>query len=609
MAQTKKTISLMQIVFAIVILLWILVCVRSMASDNREVKEDDLLQTVELAGEYSVDGNTWTDLEQGVENGLQTFYLRGHFTEDIKEGEEIWLRVEHIGLEISVNNQKIYSCNQPGSFPKMYKSPGYSFEHFISPGISTADRVEIIVISYYGNSKSVSQAFLDSIYVGDGSGLYQKLVQKITPISVVSIITLISGIALLILALIEKIYGLSNAERIAAFGFYCVSGGLWCVAEEFYPYSFLLAPNPWIASTIDLSGVLFLSISLAILLRYYMRGTITKNIMKNVLKVLLCTVCGCLLIQLLGLADLYQLQIVIVCVAMMMLNVGLVCIWLDLKKYKDTYLLLLFLSILPVFLVTIIEAFNYVSPFMPKRMLMRYGFSLSALLLIFQLASYAKQEKEKMIILQRMEQELTEARVSVMLSQIKPHFLYNALGTIRALCTKDGELARSAIDSFSRYLKGNMESLEEHHCISFQRELSHVESYLYIEKLRFADKLNIRYELKSTDFLCPPLSLQPIVENAVKHGVREKKEGGTITIATYETQDYYVIEVRDDGPGFVIGEMQKDGKSHIGIQNTRKRLASMCQGTLHIVSIEGEGTIATIQIPKRREFHEGSSSR
>ena len=207
-----------------------------------------------------------------------------------------------------------------------------------------------------------------------------------------------------------------------------------------------------------------------------------------------------------------------------------------------------------------------------------------------------------------LENELIQNKIKLMLGQIQPHFLYNAIGTIRALCTKRPEEARNALDYFARYLRANMDSISEEGCIPFEKELDHVKSYLYIEKLRFGEMLNVTYDIQTVDFSCPPLMLQTIVENAVKHGLLPKKEGGTINIITLETSNCYEIKVVDDGVGFDTSKPLEEGRSHIGVDNTRQRLMALCEGTLSIGSRIGVGTTITMVIPKRNRFGGGNES-
>ena len=109
------------------------------------------------------------------------------------------------------------------------------------------------------------------------------------------------------------------------------------------------------------------------------------------------------------------------------------------------------------------------------------------------------------------------------------------------------------------------------------------------------------YDIQTQDFMLPTLSVQPLVENAVKHGVGQKTGGGTVTIKTTETEDEYIIHVIDDGVGFVVDEIKMDNSERVGIENIRKRLDMMLHAKLEIRSNIGEGTTACIRIPKEKE--------
>ncbi len=198
-----------------------------------------------------------------------------------------------------------------------------------------------------------------------------------------------------------------------------------------------------------------------------------------------------------------------------------------------------------------------------------------------------------------LEKEVAEVNMTLMLSQIQPHFLYNALNSIKYLTKKDPQKAESTIVKFSSYLRSNMDSLTQKEPITFEKELDHVKNYAEIEKIRFGDRLNIEYDVEVTDFSVPPLTLQPIVENAIKHGVTQKAEGGTVTVKTWETASYNIICVKDDGVGFNVNEKKNDGRSHIGVTNIKKRLDAMLNASIEIESEIGVGTTVTIKIPKK----------
>ena len=196
--------------------------------------------------------------------------------------------------------------------------------------------------------------------------------------------------------------------------------------------------------------------------------------------------------------------------------------------------------------------------------------------------------------------ELQESRISIMLSQMQPHFIFNTLNTIYHLCEINPKLARSTINSFSKYLRNNIDNLDCRELIYFDKEISFVKSYLDIEKVRFDDELQITFDLPVTNFKLPVLTVQPIVENAVKHGTSKKEGVSSLCISTRETDTCYEIKIRDTGVGFDT-KLPFDEHKHIGISNIRQRLKHLCNGTLTIESTIGQGTTVIIQIPKKEE--------
>ena len=192
------------------------------------------------------------------------------------------------------------------------------------------------------------------------------------------------------------------------------------------------------------------------------------------------------------------------------------------------------------------------------------------------------------------EKRTKEAEIKMMMSQIQPHFIYNTLASISTLIKIDPDKAQKGLDDFTEYLRRNLSSLTDTGLIPFSAELRHIETYLSLEKMRFDDRLNIVYDIKNTDFLVPPLSIQPIVENAVKHGILKKIEGGSVIIKTSQTALAYVVEVIDDGVGFDITKLENCDNSHIGLNNVQYRIKSMCNGELIIESKIDEGTKVTM---------------
>lgn len=189
---------------------------------------------------------------------------------------------------------------------------------------------------------------------------------------------------------------------------------------------------------------------------------------------------------------------------------------------------------------------------------------------------------------------LEESKSQTLMAQIQPHFINNSLMAIRARCFDYPEIYESITD-FSRYLRSNFEALGDARLILFEQEMDNIEAYLSLEKANFGDRLNIDYDIDFDDFLIPALSVQPLVENAVRHGVGTYDKGGTVTISVHRNGGNIIVEVRDDGSGRKDITEQQNKRRGIGIENVRKRLKCMTDGRLDIISGE-HGTTARITI-------------
>ena len=192
--------------------------------------------------------------------------------------------------------------------------------------------------------------------------------------------------------------------------------------------------------------------------------------------------------------------------------------------------------------------------------------------------------------------ELAESRISTMMSQIRPHFIYNTLGSIEQLCDLDPKKAGELVHDFAKYLRGNFGELDNPKPILMSQEMDHVHHYVSIENVRFPD-MTFSFEMNSADFHIPALTIQPIVENAIKHGLMKLQKGGTIRVVSYETEDDYCVSVVDDGVGFDTS-LLIDERQHVGLRNIRERLKAMVNGTIEIESTVGVGTRVVIKIPK-----------
>ena len=208
--------------------------------------------------------------------------------------------------------------------------------------------------------------------------------------------------------------------------------------------------------------------------------------------------------------------------------------------------------------------------------------------------------------LKEKEMALAQSRLNTMQMQMNPHFMANTLNALSTLTDTDPEAAKRMIADLSGYLRESFyDPSEQSLMIPFPNELERLERYLAIERIRFPG-INVHYWLEATGFEIPAMTLQPLVENAIKHGICKKKHSeGSIEIRSSETPEAYRIIIEDDGvgfdeTGFSGGIRGKESKRHIGIPNTEKRLELICAGSLTIRSTPGRGTVCEISIPKQR---------
>lgn len=194
----------------------------------------------------------------------------------------------------------------------------------------------------------------------------------------------------------------------------------------------------------------------------------------------------------------------------------------------------------------------------------------------------------------RQQREIACQRSDVMVLQMRPHFIYNTMMGIYYLCDQDPEKAKQVTLDFTIYLRKNFTAIASQNTVPFKDELEHTRAYLAVEQAQFEDSLFVVFDTPHTMFRVPPLTLQPIVENAVKHGMISSSDPIHISVITRQTDSGSEIIVEDDGPGF---DPVKDNQEHIALNNIRERLALMCKGELIISSREGGGTSVKVTIP------------
>lgn len=187
--------------------------------------------------------------------------------------------------------------------------------------------------------------------------------------------------------------------------------------------------------------------------------------------------------------------------------------------------------------------------------------------------------------------------------RIDPHFVFNTLGAIRIATKTNADLAYNMVYDLSKYLRTVFRTVLVDENILFSEEAAYILSYANLEKIRFGDGIAICMDIKEEDFEVPPLSVQPLVENAIRHGLLHGRRKGTVTVRSYQTISEYIVQVEDDGTGFrADGYDRVPGDTGLqagGLQQVRYRVENMADGSVEIKSFIGIGTVITLHIPKR----------
>lgn len=213
------------------------------------------------------------------------------------------------------------------------------------------------------------------------------------------------------------------------------------------------------------------------------------------------------------------------------------------------------------------------------------------------LANYVRLFNLQYVSLDAQREKVHSLQIRSTTERMKPHYIYNVLTSIYYLCETDPALAQQAVGTFSDYMRSVLQNLDAGGLIPFEQELNTIRSYLSLEQLRFADRFRAEFHIHADQFMIPPFSVQPLVENAVKHGVGQSERPGEIFVESFETPTHYLILVSDNCGGFDV-EKFRQTKSNFGLRYIQQMLDMTVNGKMMIESEVGAGTTVTIQIPK-----------
>ena len=552
---------------------------------------------LKFVGEYSQSGGEWQTLKEDTD--LSAFdgdlTLRGRFDQELPEGACIYFYLNHIGMNVSVNGENTYEMSNEINRDMC----GTNWQEWLLPAMTENDEIEIQLHNphSYGNKDAYNQ-LLGSLYMSGEMQLKQYYEKEGMLYRYFCSFLFVASIALIGTAIGYLLLHLPNSTLFLKLGLMSLLMGVYMYLDtkDISLRNDQLVFNTYMRQTAMMLAALMLAAGTMELLHEKRKKIAQIAVYALLLADFLCMAVA--FAKIMGIYDTGMYWAVIQGIVNLILVV--LCVREMKESKKQERILLISVMVLSVILIA--ELFNARLFLWQSGSCIKVVFGVLFLFLLLWAVKQVAVNYRASIRAKELEKELKENQMSLAMSQIKPHFIYNALNSIYQLCEDDVELAQQTIGDFSDYLQRSLSAVERKSLISFGEELKHVKTYLKLEQLRFGKRLNVEYHVEQADFMLPALSVQPLVENAVKHGICKKGEnGGTVILTVKESPDCYEVMVSDDGAGFVPGSEAKGEGTHVGIRNVRKRLDILCHGTLEIESEPGKGTTATIRIPKEKD--------
>ena len=576
---------------------------------------NDRMSTM-LNGKYSVDGGEWTDIttSQNINDHFHKVTIKGKLDETAAlfdllavSSKDVWFTLRSADGEYEITNRRSEPDIPEGNFlsaDRMQSTPGYGvFEistEIFPDSVLNGKQEMILEVEYPYSMATQSFSSCFGVMYCREDGLYNQLFFKSMPSFMLFVLVCFFG--LFFFPVSSFLLGKVNYKYLC-FGALCFFWGLYMITQSLGDFL-----NLWITDvTICLFTVRMISYLFITVIFLYLKSNLQKPLTRVIAN---CTIAvyfiSAITVGILHLTNTMDLTAtrpnMFVNIAVCSL-VMIVLLCAETRGNRNAVLFLLSWS--PLMLTLLLDILDQFIHLAGERFF-NYGLAITMAYQIVSLILDLHKQYKEAIRYQQVQKELYEAKVSVMISQIQPHFMYNALTSIAMMCQIDPDTAQEATVTYAEYLRVNMDSLKQTKPVPFETELEHLKKYLYIEKLRFANLLNIEYDIQTTGFYLPLLSIQPLVENAVKHGVGMKEDGGTVKISTRETETSYEVVIEDDGVGFDVNEQKDDGRSHVGMENTKKRLHDMCGAQVVITSVIGEGTTARVILPKEEQPNENT---
>ncbi len=556
-------------------------------------------QAVVFSGEYTLNEEPeripWTAETMINNTRRQRLHFYGHFEEEIPAGMQFIMRSNNLKVQILVNGAEIFRWGDAENFPNFYKASGNGWYSFITPRILPEDQIEIVLENMYVNSSaSLFHAFFDKMSVGSYRENVQIVLSRYSAQIMLYLAIIMLGLASVLILLLARVLRFPFDIKFLVFAGFSISAAVWLISD--FSYITLLIPNPAFCEILTMTAFFCMCIFMTRYVQVLLSQR-TASILSPWIIIFQVMLLSSLLLQFFGIINMYPLLSIALLIVLLDLFTMLGCLIYECIVYREEKRIRKLVPALILSIAVLSDALRYFIQFSAATMIV-FAWSFLGFLIyhLMDMVKTLKESAEKLRHVDALERELHQSQISVMLSQIKPHFLFNTLNAISGFCLSNPAKADEAIIALSDYLRGNIQSLEMQTPVPFEQELKHIRNYVNIEMMRFEDRLDVIYDIEYTNFSVPTLSLQTLVENAIRHGVMKLREGGTVILRTQKEGRYVVITIQDNGVGFTP-EVAKKSASGIGLLNARKRLTFMVDADFQVKSTPGEGTTITIKIP------------
>lgn len=516
----------------------------------------------------------------------QAAYIENVLPDMDQDGVFLCFRSSQQSVRVYVDQRQIYEYDTSGSRPFSKSTP--SAWNFVPvPLDSSGKSVVIETISPYAQNSGLTNPVL----LGTYSAVELHILNLQFPQFIISVaILLLAFFMFLVSFWLTKSREMRRILHSLAFFIFMV--GIWVFGESKMPHAF--SPFNLMESSLAFYALFLLPMPYLNYMRFRLHAR-RQHTLTVLYYAALGNTAACTVLQVFQVADLIELLPAAHIMLVLAVGYTLVSLFLDRRREteKGDGLELVGLIVLSICGAAELWLF-YSNDFYNTGALVPLGLLVYLVLLSI---STARKLLRRSVEAAELDEELQENRAQLLISQIQPHFIYNTLGAIQTYIMKSPNTAYKMVQNFSDYLRANIQSVMNTEPILFSTELKHVRAYTDIELIRFRNRIDVVYEIGPSDFYILPLTVQPLVENAIKHGLCGRVEGGTVWVRTQEDEQNYVITVEDNGRGFDVSDAAGKGRG-VGLLNIHNRLELQMNAKLEIVSSPGRGTKVAVILPK-----------